>query len=167
MKNYLFILILICLGAGVKAQSVSMSDLTNLVSLDPSNAHDFLTEGKPFVEYNPNNAAYEEVNGLMVRHYYGVNPKSRSESLLVSAAAVDLTGLQKHTVTYVSTNTKYLLNLISQAKNSGLFREFKGNDAYNNIYLFNSALYYVSVYIKNDMSKGVIQVRQKVYNNYL
>jgi hypothetical protein len=158
MKKLLVMLVL-CLSAVIShAQSVSMSDLTNLATINMTDANYFLTSGKPFKqEYS------QEVNGLTLRHYVGTTAASKCESVIMGDGIKTSTPLVLHVVTYTSTNTKYLLELIGQAKSAELKKNFQGVDQFNNIYIFDNFLYTVHVYIKTDNSEGTVKVEQKYY----
>ena len=155
MKKYLAIIILSVSAIGARAQSLTLSDITNLASLSNSEAHNSLTFERPFQQKYTENAG-----GLTIDHYQGTNLASRSETVTIGYGAKTTSGIFLHTVTYNTTNTKYLLNLIAQAKSVGLTRQFQGADAGSNIWMFTSFLYTVNVYIANDNSKGSITVKQ-------
>ena len=158
MKKLLVVLGL-CLGTmAARAQSVSMSDLTNLATINMTDANQFLTSGKPFKQ------DYTEVlNGLNLRHYVGTTPASTCESVMMGDGIKTSTSLVLHVVTYTCTNTKYLLQLIGQARSAELKENFQGADEFNNIYIFDNFLYTVHVFIRRDNSAGIIKVEQKYY----
>lgn len=158
MKKLLVMLILCLSMIAAHAQSVSMSDLTNLATINTTDADYFLTSGKPFKqEYT------QMINGLNVRHYVGTTPASKPESVVIGDGIKTSTSLVLHIVTYTSTNTKYIRELIGQAKSAELKKNFQGVDQYNSIYIFDNFLYTVHVYIKTDNSEGIIKVEQKYY----
>lgn len=155
MKKYLALIVLSLLGISAHAQNLTMSDITNLASLSNSEAHNSLTFERPFQEKYT-----ENVNGLTIDHYQGNTPSSKSETVTIGYGGKSTSGVFLHAVTYNTTNVKYLLNLINQAKSVGLTKQFQGADNNNNIYLFTNFLYTVNVYIANDNSKGFITVKQ-------
>ena len=158
MKKLLVILGL-CLGTiAAHAQSVSMSDLTNLATINMTDANYFLTSGKPFKQDYT-----EALNGFNLRHYVGTTPASKCETVMMGDGIKTSTDLVLHVVTYTSTNTKYILELIGQAKSAELKKNFQGVDQFNNIYIFDNFLYTVHVYIKTDNSEGTVKVEQKYY----
>lgn len=155
MKKYLAVIVLSLLGISARAQNLTLSDITNLASLSNAEAHSSLTFERPFQE------KYTEViNGLTIDHYQGNTPSSKSETVTIGYGGKSTSGVFLHTVSYNTTNVKYLLKLISQAKSVGLTKQFQGADNSNNIYLFTNFLYTVNVYIANDNSKGFITVKQ-------
>lgn len=155
MKKYLAVIVLVLLGLGVQAQSLTLSDITNLASLNNSEAHNSLTFERPFQEKYS-----ENVNGITIDHYQGTTPASKSEVVVIGYGGKTTSGTFLHTVTYNTTNVKYLLKLIGEAKSIGLTKQFQGADANSNIWLFTNFLYTVNVYIANDNSKGSITVKQ-------
>jgi hypothetical protein len=155
MKKYLAIIVLSLMGIGAHAQNLTMSDITNLASLSNSEAHNSLTFERPFQQKYT-----ENVDGLTIDHYQGNTPSSKSETVTIGYGAKTTSGVFLHTVTYNTTNVKYLLSLIAQAKSVGLVKQFQGADSSSNIWLFNNFLYTVNVYIANDNSKGSITVKQ-------
>jgi len=155
MKKYMVITGLIFLAMGVRAQNLTMSDITNLAGLNNSEAHNNLTFERPFQQKYT-----EKVNGLAIDHYQGNTPASKCETVTIGYGDKTTAGVFLHTVTYTTTNVKYLLSLIAQAKSAGLTEHFEGADATSNIYLFDNFLYTVNVYINNDHSKGSVTVKQ-------
>jgi hypothetical protein len=159
MKKYLAIIVLSLLGIGARAQNLTLSDITNLASLNNSEAHNSLTFERPFQQKYT-----ENVDGLTIDHYQGNTTASKTETVTIGYGGKTTSGIFLHTVTYATTNTKYLLNLIAQAKSVGLVKQFQGADQTSNIWLFTNFLYTVNVYIANDNSKGSITVRQNEIN---
>lgn len=155
MKKYLAIIVLCVLAIGARAQNLTLGDITNLASLTNSEAHNSLTFERPFQQKYT-----ENVDGLNIDHYQGNTPSSKVETVTIGYGGKTTAGVFLHTVTYNTTNTKYLLNLIAQAKSVGLTKQFQGADASSNIWLFTNFLYTVNVYIANDHSKGSITVKQ-------
>ena len=153
------IMVLVFWAMGVSAQNLTMSDITNLAGLSNSEAHNNLTFERPFQQKYT-----ENVNGLTIDHYQGNTPASKCETITIGYGAKTTAGVFLHTVTYATTNAKYVLNLIAQAKSAGLTQHFQGADATSNIYLFDNFLYTVNVYISNDHTKGSITVKQNEIN---
>jgi hypothetical protein len=156
MKKLLVIMVL-CFGViGARAQSISMSDLTNLATINLTDGNNFLTSGKPFKqEYE------QDVNGLTLRHYVGITAASRPETLTIGDGIKTKSNKVLHTVTYNTTDTKYLLHLIAEAQSAELKKNFEGADQFNNIYIFDNFLYSVHVFIRTDNSGGFVKVEQK------
>jgi len=155
MKQFLAVIVLSIFAISVRAQSLTLSDITNLASLNSSEAHNSLTFERPFQQKYT-----ESVNGSTIDHYQGNTPASRSETVIINYGPKTALGASLNTVTYNTTNIKYLRNLIAQAKSVGLTKQFQGGDNSNNIYLFSNFLYTVNIYIANDNSKGFISVRE-------
>lgn len=155
MKQYLAFIVLSLLGISVHAQSLTLSDITNLSSLNSAEAHNSLTFERPFQQKYT-----EKINGSTIDHYQGNTPASKSETVTINYGPKIGLGAPLNTVTYNTTNIKYLRNLIAQAKSIGLNKQFQGTDNSNNIYLFSNFLYTVNIYIANDNSKGFISVRE-------
>lgn len=158
MKYYLSILFFVFLSAGVYAQSMSMPELTNLATLTNDQAHNALTYGKPFKRLY-----WEDLNGHPLVHYRAGATPDKFENIIVGNGTKTPEGIFLHTVTYTTTNTKYILNLIAQAKSTGLNVNFEGADAYNNIYLFDNFLFTVKIYINTDNKQGSVEISQKDY----
>src|ERR1700712_326401 len=107
MKKLLAILGLCLSAIAANAQSISMSDLTNLATINTTDANYFLTSGKPFKQ------DYSEVlNGLTLRHYVGTTATSKCENIMMGDGIKTSTSLVLNVVTYTTTNTKYILELI-------------------------------------------------------
>jgi hypothetical protein len=155
MKQFLAVIVLSMFAISVHAQSLTLSDITNLASLNSSEAHNSLTFERPFQQKYT-----EKVNGSTIDHYQGNTPASKSETVTINYEPKTALGASLNTVTYNTTNIKYLHNLIAQAKSIGLTKQFQGADRNNNIYLFSNFLYTVNIYIANDNSKGFIMVRE-------
>ena len=157
MKKLLVIMVL-CLGVmGANAQSISMSDLTNLSTINLTDGNNFLTSGKPFKqEYTE-----QSPDGFLLHHYAGTTPASMPESVIIGDGNKTKSDRVLHTVIYKSTNTKYLLTLVGEAQSAELKKNFQGADQFNNIYIFDNFLYSVHVFIKTDNTGGFVKVEQK------
>ena len=159
MKNFFVILFLVFCATTVSAQSLSLTDITNLATLNTLDGNNFLTQGKPFKE------SYEQtIKGNTLRHYHSLTTKS--ETIVIGDGFKSDAGTFLHIVNYTTTQRKYLLNLIAQAQSAGLAKNFQGTDKYNSIYVFDNYLYTVRIYLKNDNSSGTIEVKQRDFVNY-
>ena len=148
----------LCLSVIVaRAQSISMSDLTNLATINLTDANNFLTSGKPFKQ----KYTEQSPDGFLLHHYSGTTPASMPEIVVIGDGIKTKSERVLHTVTYKSTSTKYLLTLVDEAQSAELKKSFQGADQYNNIYIFDNFLYTVQVYIKNDNTGGFVKVDQK------
>ncbi len=148
----------LCLGGlSAHTQSISMSDLTNLATINLTDGNNFLTSGKPFrQEYTE-----QSPNGFILHHYIGITAASKPETVIIGDGVKTKSDKVLHTVIYKSTNTKYLLTLIGEAQTAELKKNFQGVDQYNNIYIFDNFLYSVHVFIRTDNSGGFVKVEQK------
>lgn len=161
MKKTLIISFLFFCGMAARAQSLSLSDLTNMATFDMGRANVFLTQGKPFKQI------YMEDKGkLVIHHYKGITPASKCETVVVGDGFVTASGTLLHTVTYTSTQTKYILNLLGQAHAAGFNRSFLGADAYKKIYVYANGLYTMRIFINLDNSSGTIEVKQNDFVTY-
>jgi hypothetical protein len=161
MKKTLLVSFLIIYGITVQAQSLSLSDLTNMATFDMGRANVFLTQGKPFKQI------YMEDKGkLVIHHYKGITPASKCETVVVGDGFVTASGSLLHSVTYTSTQTKYVLNLLGQAHAAGFNRNFLGADAYKKIYVYASTLYTMRIFINLDNSAGTVEVKQNDFVTY-
>jgi len=161
MRKILVVLLLVYCGMDVQAQSLSLSDLTNMATFDMGRANVFLTQGKPFKQI------YMEDKGkLVIHHYKGVTPASKSETVIVGNGFVTASGTLLHTVTYTSTQTKYILNLIAQAPASGFNRNFLGADQYRKIYVYANTLYTLRIFLNLDNTAGTVEVKQNDFVTY-
>ena len=109
MKNYLAALVLVLLGMSAHAQNLTMSDLTNLAELGNTEAHNNLTFEKPFKQLYT-----QVIKGLTISHYQGTTPSSKSEMVIIGYGVKNGEGTFLHSVTYTSTNVKYIRNLLAQ-----------------------------------------------------
>jgi len=159
MKKLFTILFLVFSVAAVRAQSLSLTDITNLATLDLPEANVFLTQGKPFVE-----VFQQKVKDNNLIHYRSI--ASKSEIIVIGDGFKSEAGTFLHVVNYTTTQRKYLLNLIAQAQNAGLAKNFEGTDRYNSIYVFDNYLYTVRIFLKNGSTTGTVEVKQRDFVNY-
>lgn len=161
MKKTLLISFLILCSLVTRAQSLSLSDLTNMATFDMGRANVFLTQGKPFKQI------YMEDKGkLTIHHYKGITPASKCETVVIGDGFVTASGTLLHSVTYTSTQTKYILTLIGQAHAAGFNRNFLGADAYKKIYVYANTLYTMRIFINLDNSAGTVEVKQNDFVTY-
>ena len=161
MKKLYIILFLAFCAATVRAQSLSLTDITNLATLDANDGNNFLTQGKPFKETYQQN-----VGGHILRHYKSIAVPSTSESIVIGDSFQSDAGTHLHIVNYTTTQRKFLLNLLAQATGAGLAKNFQGTDRFNSIYVFDNYLYTVRIFLKNDGGSGTIEVKQRDFVNY-
>jgi len=161
MKNYLAALVLVLLGMSAHAQNLTMSDLTNLAELGNTEAHNNLTFEKPFKQLYT-----QVIKGLTISHYQGTTPSSKSEMVIIGYGVKNGEGTFLHSVTYTSTNVKYIRNLLAQAQLAGLDKHFQGADANRTIYMYTNWLFTINVYINNDNSKGAVEIQENDTMDY-
>ena len=159
MKQLRLILILLFVGAGAHAQTLSIPDLTNLANLNNAEAGNYLVQGKAF------KLLYSQiVDGLNIQHYESTVAKG--EVVIIGNGIQTTDGKLLHTVKYSSAKAQYVLGLVAQGPSAGLSMDFHGADVSRNIYLFNNLLYTVNIYVNNDNSAGNVDVKQKDYLDY-
>jgi len=158
MKYYLSVFLLVFVGVNVHAQSLSMPELTNLATLTNEQANNALIYGKPFKKLY-----WQAVNGIQIVHYRAGDLPSKFENIVIGDGTKTSEGIFLHTVTYTTSNTKYVLSLIAQAKDAGLNINFQGVDASNNIYLFDNSFFAVKIYINVNNTQGIVEITQKEY----
>ncbi|MDB5008025.1 MAG: hypothetical protein JWP45_2418 [Mucilaginibacter sp.] len=159
MKKYLFLLstMFVCYS-GVYCQSIKFNDLIYLTSLNNRQVFDNLMQGKAFrQDYTM------DVNGQEMEYFKSIGPKANSEKINVGGYTKLLDGAILRTVNYTSNDPLYILNMISQVKRYGLELKFRGEDATNNIYLYDNNFYHVSIYLRRDQTSGLVEIKQKEY----
>lgn len=162
MKRFLFIAVLITASFCSRAQSVTMNDLTNLTNLDNDEAHNYLAAGKKFKL-----TAEQTVNGLQVQDYRDTRVNSpQIEKVTVGMGVKGADGSLLRTVTYTTNQSGFIQNLMNQAYDAKMNITFRGNDKYKYIYIYNSFLYIVSIYVNRDQSSSVVKVQQKDLPSY-
>ncbi len=156
MKKYLLVLFIGMYGASVYGQSISLLNLMNLTTLNNKEAGDNLTSSKVFgLQFG------EQVDGFVVEHYQTTAPADKKETVIIGTGFKTASGAVLHTVSYISPDTKNVMNIMAQAKSSGLVQLFRGSDREDNIYIFDSFLYHVIVRVAINNSKGVVDVSEK------
>jgi hypothetical protein len=159
MKKLFTFLFLVFCAVSAKAQSLSLTDITNLATLNTSDANNFLTQGKPFKENFE-----QKVKDNTLKHY--ISTASKAETIVIGDGFKSDAGTFLHVVNYTTTQRKYLLNLIAQAQSAGLAKNFEGTDRFNSIYVFDNYLYTVRIFLKNGSTSGTIEVKQRDFVNY-
>lgn len=141
-------------------QSIKFNDLVYFTTLTNRQVYDNLIEGRDFrQEYTM------DVNGQELEYFKNISSKPNSEKIVVGSYTKLNNGTLLHTVNYTSTNYLNIINMISQAKRYGLDLKFRGADEANNIYLFDSGFYHVSIYLRRDQTSGLVEIKQKEYLN--
>ncbi len=159
MKKNLILLILLLLScASMYGQSVKFNDLVYYASLTNRQVYDNLKQGSAFKQdYTM------DVNGQELEYFKNRGPKPNTETINVGSFTKLFDGTILRTVNYTSTDAQNVINMVSQAKRYGLELKFRGADATNNIYLFDSNFYHVSIYLRRDQASGLVEIKQKEY----
>jgi hypothetical protein len=159
MKKYLFILptIIFC-SLSTQGQSIKFNDLVYFTSLTNRQVYDNLLQGNMFrQDYTI------DINGQEIEYFKSIGKRRNSEKINVGKFTKLFDGTVLRTVNYTSTNPQNILNMISQVKRYGLELKFRGEDAVNNIYLYDNNFYHVSIYLSRDQTSGLVEIKQKEY----
>lgn len=160
MKKILVLLPLLIAAFAAGAQSVKLSDLVYMTPMNNDEVYATLKGGGAFKqEYS------EQVNGYPMEYFTQVAGKPDQERIATGRYTRLYDGTVLRTLDYTSTNVQNVLNMVSQAKYSGMTMIFEGADETNNIYLFSSNFYQVSIFVRRDQSAGEVEVKQKEYLN--
>lgn len=161
MKKGIIAIIMLCVSAGLHAQSISFFDLTNLTNLSEGQAHTYLVLGGVFKhEYQ------EEINGKKLEHFRSKSNKVPPQTIIIGQNEIQANGTILRTVTYTTEDPQHIVNLIAQAKRSKLILKFQGQDQLNNIYKFDNEFYSIVMLISTSNNKGSVQVTQKEFIGY-
>ncbi|MFD2863912.1 hypothetical protein [Mucilaginibacter antarcticus] len=156
MKKYLLIVLFYLYCNQLQAQSISLLNLINLANLNNTQIGSTLTSNKVWaMQYG------EELDGFVVEHYQTTAQPVKKETIIGGVGFKTATGSVLHTVSYVSPNVQYVINLVAETKKAGLNMFFQGSDARDNIYIYESFLYHVVIRLAINNSKGVIDITQK------
>lgn len=156
-KLFLFPLLFIC-TINVYGQSIKFNELINFTSLNNREVFDNLMQSNAFrQDYTM------DVNGQEVEYFKSIGAKANVEEINVGAFNKLNNGTVLRTVKYTSTNPQDVINMIGQIKRFGLDLKFRGVDPSNNIYLYDSDFYHVSVFLRRDQTSGMIEIKQKEY----
>jgi hypothetical protein len=159
MKKYLFLLPCLLLSAlSMRAQNIKFNDLVYFTSLTNRQVFDNLLQGNAFRQESTT-----DVNGHDIEVFKSMGPKPDLEKIIVGNFVKLYDGTVLRTVNYTSTKPQNIINMIGQAKRYGLELKFRGADDANNIYLFDSNFYHVSIYLRRDQTSGLIEIKQKEY----
>ena len=159
MKKYLILLpVLLCGTLVTRAQSIKFSDLIYFTNLTNGEIYNTLLQGNKF-----NQDYTEDINGQELEYFKNITAKPNTEKIIVGAYTKLYNGTILRTVNYTSTDSQYIINMISQAKRYGLELKFRGVDASNNIYLYDNNFYHVSIYLRRDQTSGQVEIKQKEY----
>ncbi|MBK0377743.1 hypothetical protein [Mucilaginibacter segetis] len=161
MKRYLLLLLFFSVGVSTYAQSISFFELTNLTNLSQGEAHTYLTLGKVFKQQY-----IQEVDGQKIEHFRTVDPKQKEQTVVIGESNKLSNGTVLRTVVYTTRDPQHVVNMISDAKRNNLKMSFQGQDADNNIYMFENDFYHVAMYISTTENKGSVEIKQKEFVGY-
>ncbi|HZY37858.1 MAG TPA: hypothetical protein VFE53_14470 [Mucilaginibacter sp.] len=161
MKKILFFLTVLLLGSSIaKSQSVKFSDLVYMTPMNNDAVYATLKQGGVFKQdYS------EQVDGYPMEYFKKDSAKPDLERIETGRYTKLYDGTLLRTLDYSSTDVQNILNMVSQAKYAGMYLMFQGADEVNNIYLFSSDLYQVSIYVRRDQASGVVEIKQKEFLN--
>jgi hypothetical protein len=160
MKKYLLYLVLfvLCSINTLRAQSIKFGDLIYFTSLSNGEVYDYLTQGVTFRQLYT-----IEVNSQKLQYFKNIIGKPNTEQVVTGAYTKLYNGTYLRTVTYTAQNGQSIINMIAQAQNYGLTLKFRGADYSNNIYLLDDNYYTVSIYLRRDLSSGLVEIKQKEF----
>jgi hypothetical protein len=158
MKRALLITLLLFCGVAAFAQSVTVNDLANVANLSNAEAHNYLTLGKKFKRQY-----IQEVEGKPIEHLNKVDANNKEETVVIGVGDRLPSGSMLRTVTYTTSTSQHILNLISQAKHMGLTQKLHGSDAKNDIFFFDNDFFHIVIFLNHDNISGSVEVHQKEY----
>lgn len=155
-KILLLLVVIISWHIAARAQSISLLNLTNLTSLNNKQAADDFAARKAFrLQWG------EEVGGFLIETYQTQAPRNKVETVTVGRGFKLASGGVLYTVSYVSADPQHVLNLMEQSKSINVKQTFQGSDTTDNIYIFDSFLYRMTVRMSFDRSRSSIDISQK------
>ncbi len=157
MKKFLLIPVLFFCCITAYGQSISLIDLTNLTSLNRQQIIDYFVAGRVFKLQDG-----QEVNGFLVEQYQTNASPSKKEAVFVGGGHKLGGGDILYTASYTTSDPQNIINMINQTKNAGLRLTFQGADRADNIYIYDSFLYHVTIRLSFNQTKGTIDVMQKI-----
>lgn len=158
MKRALLIALLLFCSVAVFAQSITINDLANISNLSNAEAHNYLTLGKKFKRQY-----IQDVDGNSIEHLNKVGPDNKEETIVIGVGSKLSSGTILRTVTYATSTSQHIINLIGQAKHMGLIMKLHGSDAKNDIYLFDNDFFHIVIFLNHDNISGSVEVHQKEY----
>lgn len=142
----------------VRAQSLTLNDLTNLAQLTNGEAHNYLVHARTFKrDY------VQVIDGKQIEKYKGTDDTTKREMITIGDGQKLVSGQLLRNVYYATNNRKFLLNLVNQAKQSNFKLSFTGMDASNNIFMFDDDLYHIIINVGRAKGTGSVSVKQKEY----
>lgn len=154
MKKIWLILVFICGCLSLRAQSISVKDMMNIINLPEDEAKGYLSS-KGFKL-----KVISQSDGFTVSQFE-VNDHGRQETVIYGKNIRARDGKILHTIRYSTNTSPYMAALIKDAPQTGLHLDFQGNDNSKKIYFYNSALYRASIYDNLDHTFGLIEIREK------
>lgn len=157
MKKYFLFLLLFVFGSlNCYSQSIKFGDLIYFTGLTNGEVYDYLNQGVTFRQLYT-----MDVDGQKLQYFKNIIGKPNSEKIITGAYVKLFNGTYLRKITYTSQNGQSIINMIAQAQNYGLTLKFRGADYYNNIYLLDDSYYMVSIYLRRDLSSGLVEIKQK------
>ncbi len=158
MKKLLLFPVLLMICINLYGQSIKFGDLIYFTSLNNREVFDNLMRGNAFrQDYTM------QVDGQEIESFKSIGAKANIEKIDVGKYCKLNDGTVLRTINYSSKNQQDIINMISQIKRYGLDLKFQGIDGTNNIYLYDSNFYKVSVFLRRDQTSGMIEIKQKEY----
>jgi hypothetical protein len=158
MKKLLLFPVLLISCINLYGQSIKFGDLVYFTSLGNREVFDNLIRGNAFRQNYT-----MEVDGQEIESFKSIGARANIEKIDVGKYSKLNDGTVLRTVNYSSFNQHDIINMISQVKRYGLELKFQGADSTNNIYLYDSNFYKVSIFLRRDQTSGTIEVKQKEY----
>jgi hypothetical protein len=154
VKRIILVLLILCSHTVLRAQTILMPDMMNLINLPEDEAKGYLN-AKGFKL-----KVISQVNGFTVNQFE-INQGGKQETLIYGQNNKAVDGTILHTIRYSTNSAPYIINLIANAKKTGLQMDFQGADNSKNIYSFNSVLYRASIFLNFNKAYGLVEIREK------
>jgi len=155
MKKYLFVFAFFLIGISARAQSVSLTELLNLTSMNNTQVHDFLLSKG----FKP--AGTQTFSGKIFDEYKSNRTSDKQETVFVGPGEKTPNGNTKRSLSYTTLLGTDIDNLLGQAKKSTLTLIFQGADATKNIFRFDNSLFRATISVAFDKKSGSLDVAQK------
>lgn len=156
MRKLLSIVLILVFGASAGAQSINLMNLTNLAGLGNKQAADDIAAHKLFKLQSG------EQNGeFLIETYKTAATRNKIEAIIIGRGYKLASGGVLHTVSYVSANPQDVINLMGQIGSINVKQSFHGSDKSDNIYIYDSFLYRMTVRLSFDGSRSSVEISQK------
>ncbi len=157
-KTLAFFIPLLLLGSVIaKGQSIKFSDLVYMTPMNNDAVYATLKQGTAFKQdYS------KQVDGYPMEYFKKANEKPDQERIITGRYTKLYDGVLTQSLgLHLRTDVQNILNMVSQAKYAGMDLVFQGSDDVNNIYLFSSNYFQVSIYVRHDQTAGMVEIKQK------